>query len=75
MVDNEQSLPNTTSVTTTQTNDVYSGVWFFVEHKDAKIDDGCFRLAAEARVLADKLGEDARAAQKGLRLQEGSRCA
>jgi electron transfer flavoprotein alpha subunit len=33
-----------------------SGVWYFVEHRDAKVDESSFRLAAEAQALARKLG-------------------
>jgi len=37
------------------------GVWFFAEHKEGKVEEGCLKLAAEGRNLADKLGEEASA--------------
>lgn len=33
-----------------------NGVWYFVEHRDAKVDESSFRLAVEAQTLAKKLG-------------------
>ncbi len=33
------------------------GVWFFVEHRDQRVDESCLKLAAEARALAGKLGQ------------------
>ncbi|UCG84194.1 MAG: electron transfer flavoprotein subunit alpha/FixB family protein [Dehalococcoidia bacterium] len=35
-----------------------TGVWFFIEHKDDEVDEGSLKLAGEARLLADKLGQE-----------------
>ena len=35
------------------------GVWFLVEHRDQRVEESCLKLAAEARALADKLGQAA----------------
>ncbi len=50
-----------TDASRSQQKDDGKGVWFFAEHKDGKVDEGCLKLAAEGRNLADRLGEEASA--------------
>ena len=58
MTEHEQVLqPDTDGLSNPIKNDGV-GVWFFVEYKDGKVDEGCLRLASEGKNLADKLGED-----------------
>jgi len=58
MAEHEQITPPDTEVPPSERENAGKGIWFFVEYKDGKVDDGCFKLAGEARYLADKLGED-----------------
>ena len=58
MAEHEQITPPDTEVPPSERENAGKGIWFFVEYKDGKVDDGSFKLAGEARYLADKLGED-----------------
>jgi len=58
MWENEQTINQETDASRSQQRNDGKGVWFFAEHKDGKVDEGCLKLAAEARNLADKLGEE-----------------
>jgi len=57
MSESEQTITQETD--RSQQTDDGKGVWFFAEHKDGKVDEGCLKLAAEATNLADKLGQEA----------------
>ena len=58
MSEHGQISSEETDVSLTQPDSNGKGVWFFVEHKDGKADDGSLKLASEARLLADKLGQE-----------------
>ncbi len=48
--------PDTGKAAQASDSDARNDVWFFAEHRDGKLEDSAFRLATEARTLADKLG-------------------
>jgi electron transfer flavoprotein alpha subunit len=57
MTDHEQTSSQETADQTAHPRPESSGVWFFVEVRDGAADESCFKLCAEARTIADKLGE------------------
>jgi len=61
MSGNEQTITQETNASRPQQENDGKGVWFFAEHKEGKVEEGCLKLAAEGRNLADKLGEEASA--------------
>ena len=56
MTEHEQASTQEAIAELPRQNPQGSGVWYFVEHKDAKVDECSFRLAVEAQALAKKLG-------------------
>ncbi len=56
MAEGERTVSQKTDYPRPQQKNDGMGVWFFVEHKDNKVDEDCLKLAAEGRNLADKLG-------------------
>lgn len=58
MSENEQGITQETDASRFQQKNDGKEVWFFAEHRDGKVEEGCLKLAAEGRNLADKLGEE-----------------
>jgi electron transfer flavoprotein alpha subunit len=56
MAENEQAITPEASTPLSEQENGSRDVWFFVEHRDGKLEEACLKLAMEARKLADKLG-------------------
>ncbi len=57
MTEHEQPSPQETARRNHDPSSRSSGVWFLAEVKGGTADESCFKLCAEARSIADKLGE------------------
>lgn len=59
MAENEQAVTPEASTPLSEQESGSMDVWFFVAHRDGKLEEACLKLAMEARNLADKLGGEA----------------
>jgi electron transfer flavoprotein alpha subunit len=57
MTEHEQPSPRETAHQIPHPSSESSGVWFVAEVKGGAADESCFKLCAEARGIADRLGE------------------
>jgi electron transfer flavoprotein alpha subunit len=61
MSQEEKPLTRGADAPASQSQTDHSGVWFLAEHRDGNPEENSFKLAGEARNLANKLGEESSA--------------